>query len=260
MQLDSAIIAALSLDPDLTTVQRHGSSGFTGTAKITTTRPESTEELHFFLKMGQGEAASVMFRGEHASLNTIHAVDHTLCPRAYAFGPLNESPNTFFPVTDFLNLSMVPSSSTKISRITLASKLAKLHTTSAPIPQGYQSPVFGFPYTTCCGDTVQENAYRSDWADFYAKNRLRAMVRKCEQKHGPDEELEGMVENMASVVVPRLLRYSHLNRGQGIVPVVVHGDLWSGNRGRGLIGGSDVVEEVVFDPSACYAHSEYELG
>ena len=39
-----------------------------------------------------------------------------------------------------------------------------------------------------------------------------------------------------------------------------HGDLWSGNNGRGRIGGKGPVEEVVFDPSACYAHSEYELG
>lgn len=37
--------------------------------------------------------------------------------------------------------------------------------------------------------------------------------------------------------------------------------LWSGNKGKGIIGGSDgPIEEVVFDPSACYAHSEYELG
>lgn len=41
----------------------------------------------------------------------------------------------------------------------------------------------------------------------------------------------------------------------------MHGDLWSGNKGRARIGGDDgAVEDVVFDPSACYAHSEYELG
>ncbi|KZV93157.1 Fructosamine kinase, partial [Exidia glandulosa HHB12029] len=37
-----------------------------------------------------------------------------------------------------------------------------------------------------------------------------------------------------------------------ITPVVVHGDLWSGN--------ASVGSGQVFDPSACYAHSEYELG
>ena len=44
-----------------------------------------------------------------------------------------------------------------------------------------------------------------------------------------------------------------------MVPVVVHGDLWSGNWGKGRIG-EGVEEDVVFDGSACYAHSEYEFG
>ena len=42
--------------------------------------------------------------------------------------------------------------------------------------------------------------------------------------------------------------------------MVVHGDLWSGNAGRGVVGGVGAVEDVVFDPSAVYGHSEYELG
>lgn len=56
--------------------------------------------------------------------------------------------------------------------------------------------------------------------------------------------------------MPRLLRDGHLTSPDGspIAPALVHGDLWSGNRGRA--GG----EDVVFDPSACYAHSEYEFG
>lgn len=44
------------------------------------------------------------------------------------------------------------------------------------------------------------------------------------------------------------------------MPVVIHGDLWSGNKGKGVIGGEGAVEEVVFDPSAVWGHSEYELG
>lgn len=62
--------------------------------------------------------------------------------------------------------------------------------------------------------------------------------------------------------MPRLLGDGHLKDGATggpIVPVVVHGDLWSGNHGRGSIG-AERVEEVVYDPSSCYAHSEYELG
>lgn len=60
--------------------------------------------------------------------------------------------------------------------------------------------------------------------------------------------------------MPALLAEGHLGGEEGVVPVVVHGDLWSGNKGKGRMGADGEVREVVFDPSACYAHSEYELG
>jgi fructosamine-3-kinase len=73
------------------------------------------------------------------------------------------------------------------------------------------------------------------------------------------------MNRIISSVVPRLLAPGHLRQGgsgEEIVPVLVHGDLWSGNHGRGEMndveGGG--VEEVVFDPSACWAHGEYEWG
>jgi protein-ribulosamine 3-kinase len=89
-------------------------------------------------------------------------------------------------------------------------------------------------------------------------------MRRSERANGRDAELAEMVEATAAKVVPRLLGDARLNGGRGVVPVVVHGDLWSGNAGKGVVGGSGAaaaaVEDIVYDPSACYAHSEYELG
>lgn len=144
--------------------------------------------------------------------------------------------------------------------MSLAAKLAKLHTTPAPVPEGHSEPMFGFPVATCCGDTPQENSYKESWADFYATNRLRFILRRSESKNGHDAELHKLVESTASTVVPRLLSAEHLNHGQGVTPVIVHGDLWSGNASRGSIGSDGDIQDVVYDPSACYAHSEYELG
>ncbi|KAL8723467.1 MAG: hypothetical protein Q9181_007278 [Wetmoreana brouardii] len=146
------------------------------------------------------------------------------------------------------------------SGMTLAAKLAKLHTTPAPIPEGYAKPVFGFPKTTCCGDTPQPNDYKESWADFYVQNRLLAILQKCEGNNGKDAEFRSLVEKTVNAVVPRLIGDDHLNGGKGIDPVVVHGDLWSGNKGKARIGGKGAVEDVVFDPSAVYGHNEYELG
>jgi len=185
----------------------------------------------------------------------------SLCPASYAYGVLSVS-HGYFLATDFLNFGHSAYSSVSSaagSGLSLAAKLAKLHTTPAPVPEGFRTPQFGFPVTTCCGSTEQPNDYSSSWADFFANQRLRAMLRSCEKRRGKDEELKELVEITASVVVPRLLGDDHLNHGMGVMPVVVHGDLWSGNHGRGSIG-KGPMEEVAYDPSSCYAHSEYELG
>jgi protein-ribulosamine 3-kinase len=163
-------------------------------------------------------------------------------------------------VTDFLHLTS--RSGAKSSKApSLAQKLAKLHTTPAPVPEGYDEPMFGFPVTTCCGDTPQDNSYKDTWAEFYAENRLRFILRRAEKSNGNDKEFHSLVDTTASKVVPRLIGHDHLNNGQGVMPVVVHGDLWSGNSSVGIIGSEEgEAEDVAYDSSACYAHSEFELG
>lgn len=110
---------------------------------------------------------------------------------------------------------------------------------------------------TCCGATVQENSWQDSWAAFFGENRLRAILLECKRKGESDGALEDAVNNTIENVVPMLLGEDRL---KGVVPVVVHGDLWSGNHARGRIGGKGGVEEVVYDPSCVYGHSEYELG
>lgn len=168
---------------------------------------------------------------------------------------MKSSPGKHFMATDFLDLR---SSAPGGSGLSLATKLAKLHTTPAPIPEGHDRPMFGFPVTTCCGATPQDNSWKASWADFYAENRLRSILRAGIVNNGSDRELERAVERTADKVVPRLVGEETMKGG--ITPVVIHGDLWSGNHSTGQIAGRGGTEEVVFDPSAVYGHSEYELG
>ncbi|KAK0612800.1 fructosamine kinase [Bombardia bombarda] len=256
--VDPAILQALGLDAASSKMAPHGGSGFASSFKLTGMTKDG-EDRTFFVKTGTGPDADTMFRGEHASLNAIHAAvpSLNLCPRSHAHGALSSSPNKYFLATDFLDLAANSSSSSKGSGLSLAGKLAQLHTTPAPIPSGHTSPQFGFPVSTCCGATEQDNSFNSSWADFYANSRLRGVLRSGIRNNGADAELSRTVETVASKVVPRLLGDGHLN---GVVPVVVHGDLWSGNHGWGRIGAAGGVEEVVYDPSCVYGHSEYELG
>ncbi|KAI5456333.1 Fructosamine/Ketosamine-3-kinase [Mariannaea sp. PMI_226] len=249
--VDPNLLQALGLDPACTDINPHGGSGFASTFKLSST--VDGKRVKYFVKTAAGKGAEVMFRGEHTSLNVIHNTVPNLCPRSHAHGALS-TPGKFFLITDFLDLG---SSAPGGSGQSLAVKLAKLHTTPAPRPEGYEKPVFGFPVTTCCGATEQENSFNSSWADFYAENRLRAILREALKNNGADEELEKDVEQVIDKVVPRLVGEQTL---KDVVPVVIHGDLWSGNHSRGQIAGQGGCEEVVYDPSAVYGHSEYELG
>ncbi|KAJ8106791.1 hypothetical protein OPT61_g9310 [Boeremia exigua] len=260
MKLDPAVLRLLQLDADSTSVSSAGGGGCSSasTSKIVSKLSNGTVKT-FFLKTGNGDAANTMFEGEHASLNAINTAVPSLCPQSFGHGNFESNPKTSFLVTDFLHLS--GRTSTKGTAPSLAQKLAKLHTTPAPIPDGYDKPMFGFPVTTCCGDTPQDNGFKESWAEFYAENRLRFILREGERAQGADKEFHWLLEATASKVVPRLIGDDHLNNGKGVIPVVVHGDLWSGNASVGTIGDKKGdPEDVIFDSSACYAHSEFELG
>lgn len=173
-------------------------------------------------------------------------------------GQLQNSAGSFL-LTEFPDL-MSPRDTSEGTGLSLAQKLAKLHSTPAPVPDGYDRPMFGFPVTTYCDGTPQDNHYCDSWSKFYADHRLRAIGKLIGKKYGANSQVVSLIEKTALQVVPMLLGEGHLGGHKGISSVLVHGDLWSGNRRRGRIGVSDGVEDVIFDPSSCFAHSEYELG
>ena len=155
---------------------------------------------------------------------------------------------------------MEASARTPGSGLSLAQKLAKLHSTTPPAPKGFPRPVFGFHVQTCVGRNHQDNSWSRSWPKFYTENRLRPMFKLVEKNHGPDPELAKLFNRIVKEVVPALLGNGHLGGRKGVKPALVHGDLWSGNKARGVVGGKGGIEDVVFDAGCSYAHSEYELG
>ena len=262
MSLDPAVLYLLHLDPETTSVADHDCGGMSSAnkRKITSRLPDGTS-VAYFMKASRGIYAPTMFEGEHASLNAIHNIVPSLCPKSFGHGHYAGRPLMRFLVTEFLELTTRSSGrNRRDGQMTLAEKLAKLHTTPAPTPQGYQQPQFGFPVRTACGDTLQDNTFSSSWADFFANHRLLFILREKERRGGVEHVLSRLVEQTCTQVVPRLIGDTHLNHGRGVTPVIVHGDLWSGNSSAGKRPGMTENEPLVFDPSACYAHSEYELG
>jgi hypothetical protein len=59
--VDPAILEALGLEPTSSKLVSHGSSGFSSTYKLVAAR--DGEDLTYFVKVGFGPNAEVMFRG-----------------------------------------------------------------------------------------------------------------------------------------------------------------------------------------------------
>lgn len=251
-QLDSAIIAFLAVDQSRASIEPYGQAGFSTPSKVVTTDDGKTST--YFMKTGPDER---MFKGEYESLAALHAAVPSLCPRPLAHGKLRDSPD-YFLLTNFIDIEALPGGQS--SGLSLAQKLAQLHSNPAPAPVGFSTPGFGFHVPTCVGRTVQNNSWNRSWPKFYTQNRLRAVWKTVESNHGTDTELHSLLERVINEVVPRLLGNGHLGGRKGIQPALVHGDLWSGNKARGKVGGKGGIEDVVFDPGSCYTHSEYELG
>lgn len=125
----------------------------------------------------------------------------------------------------------------------LGRALAALH--AAPAPGEGR---FGWHRDNWLGATPQRNAWSRDaglagWLQFMAEARLRPLVA------GLHEPLPDAVRRVIDAM-PRLFDDGHVPR-----PSLVHGDLWSGNRGT-LRDGTP----VVFDPAVSVSEAEAELA
>lgn len=250
--LDSAVIALLSVDPSMASIEPYGQAGFSTPSKIITN--VNGQISTYFMKTGpDGD----MFKGEYESLAALTAAVPSLCPQPIAHGKLADSPE-YFLLTDFINIEASPGGQS--SGLSLAQKLAQLHSTPPRIPNGFSRPAFGFHVSTCVGRTLQNNSWNRSWPKFFTENRLRAVWKTVEGNHGTDTELHSLLDRVIKEVVPRLLGNGHLGGREGVQPALVHGDLWCGNKARGRVGGKGGVEDVTFYAGSCYAHSEYELG
>lgn len=201
---------------------------------------------------------SLHFEGEYISLSRLHEAVPTLAPRPLTWGKFASS-TKYYLVTEWIDEEAFKSVPSPGMSHSLAQKIAKLHNSPAPIPPGYQRQMFGFPMRTYCGSTPQKNDWTSSWAEFYGECRLRHICRIIEENHGTDEELSNLLEKLINTVVPRLLGDGRLGGSAGVKPVLIHGDLWEGNRSKGNFDHSGGLEPVTYDPAYAYAHLEFEL-
>ena len=187
----------------------------------------------FFLKWNTNCAADIFIR-EAESLNELNkaADGQLIIPKVYAAKEVSETPG--FLVQEYL----VPSYSVSGDDEKLGRGLAVIHK--------YSYPEFGFFHDNYCGATLQNNEWKNNWPAFFKENRLRFLL--------------NLIQNERPLPVSEMKIYdSLLQKIQELIPseskpVLIHGDLWSGNfmnteKGPALI-----------DPASYYADREMEFS
>ncbi|KAL1797076.1 hypothetical protein ACET3X_005616 [Alternaria dauci] len=257
---DPAIFKALDVSQEDTKVELWGALGFSLKAIVTV--PGDGQEKKYFVKTRIDEVRDDLYYGEYLGLIDLHKACPSSVPYPVAHGNLSATVGCFL-IMEYLEQDTSGKLISAMDTMSLAQKLAKLHSYPTPVPEGFDAPVFGFPAVTYCGPTPQANKFTTSWREFFVEDRMRMILNFCEAERGSDNELRYWIERTIDGPIAHLLADGHLGGQMGVKPAIVHGNLWYGNKMRGTIPGSltsNEAEDILFDPSAAWCHSEFELG
>ncbi|HKJ79543.1 MAG TPA: fructosamine kinase family protein [Prolixibacteraceae bacterium] len=192
-----------------------------------------TNKGAFFLKWNSNCAHDIFLREAEGLQELKKAAQNKIAiPEVFAAKEVGDTPG--FLVTEYLK----PGYSTGNDDELLGHGLATIH--------NYKNEKFGFYNNNYCGATLQNNQWKTNWAEFFRENRLRFLLDLI-QKERP------LASNEISVFEKLLEKIQHLIPPDNY-PVLIHGDLWSGNymiteKGPALI-----------DPATYYASNEMEMS
>ncbi len=188
---------------------------------------------NFFLKWNNNCAADIFIR-EAESLRELKkaAGEFLVIPEVFAAKQVDETPG--FLVMEYLENNHSALNADEM----LGRGLAKIHQ--------FTNTQFGFYNNNYCGATLQNNLWKYGWVEFFRNNRLQFLLNLIEKERPiPASEM---------IIYEKLLHRIDNLIPKDSVPVLIHGDLWSGNymiseKGPALI-----------DPASYYADREMEFA
>ncbi|WVO13630.1 hypothetical protein L204_101251 [Cryptococcus depauperatus] len=181
-------------------------------------------------------------RGEIAGLRAMSVTSKDLVPKLLGF-EVDPTGKQATMVSQYFDLS---SAKEEPIQRDLGRKLANMHSIPPTGTEGYSGD-YGFAVPTHCGATEQDNTWETNWEVFFRDRRLGYLIRKID-----DKQLTDLWGELRAKAVPLLLGSFH----PPPKPVILHGDLWSGNAGYDKL----TCQAVIFDPASYYGHNEADLG
>ncbi len=192
-----------------------------------------TNEGVFFLKWNANCEPDIFVREAESLQELKKAAGDTLAvPEVFASKMADEIPG--FLVLEHFETGYSSSNTDEL----LGRGLATIHK--------YKSDSFGFYNDNYCGSTPQDNSRKNNWAEFFRDNRLGFLLDLIQKKR-PLSVSETKVYDRLMDKIPQLIP-------EKSIPVLIHGDLWSGNYMNTTKG------PALIDPASYYADREMEMG
>ena len=185
-----------------------------------------------FCKVNSASQFPHLFLKEKRGLQVLDKTGKIKVPKVVAY--------TVFDNNQVLLLEWIESGAKDKSFFKLfGQQLAALHQC------GYHQ--FGFDEDNYMGSVPQQNTYTSNWCTFFIEQRLKPLVKKCSDQH----LLSANDITLLDKVYARLPQIFDVAQQ----PVLLHGDLWSGNYMCNKAG-----EPILVDPAVYYGHRSVDLA
>jgi len=207
-------------------------------------RVSSSSGKSYYIKAGSPKDRE-QYVGEAEALKAMALAAPGLIPSLLALKFVNErgeetEDNGAIPV--FISEYKDITSLTNQSGAILGRRLAQeLHSYTSSKGYGFEVPTF-------CGATRLRNGWYETWERCF--DTLVGDLLSTLSARGGHSDLCRKGQDVRTRVIPALLGPLQIN------PVLLHGDLWSGNTGTDTTTG----QPVIYDPSSFYGHNEADLA
>ncbi len=217
-------------------------SGVAGGCISATARLESAEGDVAFLKWGADERSRRMFAAEAVSLRAIAESGAVRVPAVLAESGATSARDPEAGQPAWLLLEWLEAGgASRAAWRGVGGGLARLHQV--------RDARFGWRSDNFIGSLPQANPRTAAWASFWREARLEPQVRRARDGGRLDGRLRARFDALFRDLDALLLA------GQEEGPVLLHGDLWSGN--VHMLGAGAA---ALIDPSCSFGHREVDLA